>query len=427
MLSNPAKLLALIRMSLRSLMLHKLRSFLTILGLVFGVASVVIMLAIAEGSGKEIQRNIEALGIRNVIIRSVKPSGGDLEKERSGVYAYGLTYLDMRRLDETLSMVERIAPLREFRYEARYLDRSLESRLVGIQPEYQEANKLEMMVGRFIDSNDLNSQANVCVLGAEVAEKLFQIESPIGKTVQVANRQMFRVIGVTTAKLSSAGVGSSLAAQDYNRDVYIPLSTDRNRMGELLVYQQQGTETYERLELSQLTLQVTDPDLVKATASAAESLLGSTHDKKDFEITIPLDLLEQAKANKRIFNFILGSIAAISLLVGGIGIMNIMLATVSERTGEIGIRRALGATKGDITTQFLVETTVLSTSGALLGALVGLSAPPLISMITGRETVLTWWGPMIAMLVAMSTGLVFGIYPARRAATLDPIEALRRL
>ena len=141
----------------------------------------------------------------------------------------------------------------------------------------------------------------------------------------------------------------------------------------------------------------------------------------------PLDLLEQAKAQQRIFNFVLGSIAAISLLVGGIGIMNIMLATVSERTGEIGIRRALGATKGDITTQFLVETTVLATSGAFLGALVGVIIPPLISMFTGRETVLTWWGPMIAVMVAMSTGLIFGIYPARRAAMLDPIEALRRL
>lgn len=427
MFSNPAKLVALIRMSLRSLMLHKLRSLLTILGLVFGVASVVIMLSIAEGAGREAQRNIEALGIRNVIIRSVKPSGGDEEKEQRGVYAYGLTYLDMRRLRETLSMVERIAPLREFRYEARYLDRNLESRLVGIEPEYQQANRLEMMIGRFIDDNDLNSQANVCVLGAEVAEKLFVVESPIGKTVQIANRQLFRVIGVTKTKLSSAGVGSSLSAQDYNRDVYIPLSTDRNRMGELLVYQQQGTESYERLELSQLTLQVSEPELVKAAASAANSLLGSTHSKKDFETTIPLDLLEQAKAQQRIFNFVLGSIAAISLLVGGIGIMNIMLATVSERTGEIGIRRALGATKSDITTQFLVETTVLATSGAFLGAFVGVVVPPLISLFTGRETVLTWWGPMIAVMVAMSTGLVFGIYPARRAAMLDPIEALRRL
>ena len=427
MLTNPTKLIALIRMSLRSLMLHKLRSLLTILGLVVGVASVVIMLAVAEGAGQEAQRNIAALGIRNVIVRSVKPTGDEVAKDKTGVYAYGLTYLDMRRLRETLTKINRISPLREFRYEARYLDRALESRLVGIEPEYEKANNLKMMIGRFIDVNDLNSQSNVCVLGAEVAEKLFVYDSPIGKTVQIADKQMFRVIGVTEEKLSSAGVGSSLSAQDYNRDVYIPLTTDRNRMGELLVYEQQGTESYERLELSQLTLEVAEPELVKATASAVTSLLASTHEKEDYQVTIPLDLLEQAKAQQRIMNFVLGSIAAISLLVGGIGIMNIMLATVSERTGEIGIRRALGATKGDITMQFLVETTVLATSGALLGAAVGLSAPPLISLITGRETVLTWWGPLIAVLVAMSTGLIFGIYPARRAAMLDPIEALRRL
>lgn len=427
MLTNPTKLIALIRMSLRSLMLHKLRSLLTILGLVVGVASVVIMLAVAEGAGQEAQRNIAALGIRNVIVRSVKPTGDEVAKDKTGVYAYGLTYLDMRRLRETLSKINRISPLREFRYEARYLNRALESRLVGIEPEYEKANNLKMMIGRFIDVNDLNSQSNVCVLGAEVAEKLFVYDSPIGKTVQIADKQMFRVIGVTEEKLSSAGVGSSLSAQDYNRDVYIPLTTDRNRMGELLVYEQQGTESYERLELSQLTLEVAEPELVKATASAVTSLLASTHEKEDYQVTIPLDLLEQAKAQQRIMNFVLGSIAAISLLVGGIGIMNIMLATVSERTGEIGIRRALGATKGDITMQFLVETTVLATSGALLGAAVGLSAPPLISLITGRETVLTWWGPLIAVLVAMSTGLIFGIYPARRAAMLDPIEALRRL
>ena len=153
----------------------------------------------------------------------------------------------------------------------------------------------------------------------------------------------------------------------------------------------------------------------------------ATHDDEDFRVTVPLDLLEQRKASERTFNFLLGSIAAISLLVGGIGIMNIMLATVSERTGEIGIRRALGATQGDITFQFLVETLVLSASGAIVGALVGISAPPLISILSGRETALTFWGPFIAVTVALLTGLVFGIYPAKRAASLDPIEALRRL
>ena len=426
--ARSAKLYAMVRMSLRSLLLHKLRSFLTILGLVFGVASVIIMLAIAEGAGLDAQRQIESLGINNVIVRSVKPTDEDRKQQTSErTLEYGLKFDDLRRISQTISTVKKIAPFREFRYETRYLDKMVEARLVGLEPDYAEANHLKMAAGRFIEGSDLNSQANVCVLGAELASKLFRFESAIGKSVQVANKYRFVVIGVAKPKMSSAGVGTSLSAQDFNKDIYIPLTTDQKRIGATLIERSDGNYKREKLELSQMTVQVYESDQVKSTAAAIKSLLASTHVQEDYVITVPLDLLEQKLESQRIFNFLLGGIAAISLLVGGIGIMNIMLATVSERTGEIGIRRALGAKQSDITLQFMVETLVLSGTGALLGAVVGLSAPPLISWFSGRETAITFWAPVVAVLVAMATGLVFGIYPARRAASLDPIEALRRV
>jgi len=427
--SRASKIYAMVRMSLRSLLLHKLRSFLTILGLVFGVASVIIMLAIAEGAGLDAQRRIESLGINNIIVRSVKPTDEDRREQSSDrTLEYGLTFEDQSRISETLNKtVKKIAPFREFRYETRFMDQMVEARLVGLEPDYAKANFLEMAEGRFIEAGDVNSQANVCVLGAELASKLFRFESPIGRSVQVANKYRFVVVGVAEPKMSSGGVGSSLAAQDFNRDIYIPLTTDQKRIGDTLVQRTDGNVKREKLELSQMTVQVYEPSQVKSTAAAIKSLLASTHLREDYAITVPLDLLEQRLANQRIFNFLLGGIAAISLLVGGIGIMNIMLATVSERTGEIGIRRALGAKQSDITLQFMVETLVLSGTGALLGAVVGLSAPPLISWFSGRETAITFWAPVVAVLVAMATGLVFGIYPARRAASLDPIEALRRV
>ena len=376
-------------MSLRSLLLHKLRSLLTILGLVFGVASVIIMLSIAEGAGREAQRQIESLGIQNVIVRSVKPFE-DSNSQEDGIKSYGLTYTDMQRISETLTDVEQVSPLREFQYECRYKSRFIEARVVGIQPDYALTNSLEIATGRFL--TDADHQKNICVIGDSVAKKLFAFESPVGKSIQIGTQFVFEVIGVTKPKMSSAGAGSSLSAQDFNEDVYIPLSTDRARIGELLIKIKSGSYSAERLLLSQITVQVDDPSHVKRTAASIQSLLDSTHEKPDFKITIPLDLLERAKATQRIFNFVLGSIAAISLLVGGIGIMNIMLATVSERTTEIGIRRALGAKQSDITLQFLVETSVLSFAGAIIGAIVGICSPFLITMFSGRETVLTLYG-----------------------------------
>jgi putative ABC transport system permease protein len=418
-------LLLLLQLGVRSLLLHKLRSLLTVLGLVFGVASVIIMLAVGEGASFEAQQQIQSLGAKNLIVQSIKPVKDAKTEEEGGAIQYGLTYQDLKTIRQTVPTVVAVTPQREFRQEIRYLDRSFDCRVAGVTQDYLAMNALTLAHGRFINAVDNDTYRNVCVLGSQLAEKLFPFSSPLGKAVRVGPRHYYQVVGVTNYRAPSAGVGTSLAAEDFNRDCYIPLVTDRVRFGELLIYGQQGSFSFERLELSQITIEVDDVGNVKPTADVVNSLLAATHRKRDYGVTVPLELLERAEETKRIFNLVLGSTAAISLLVGGIGIMNIMLATVTERTREIGIRAAVGASRRDIVAQFLVETAVLSLIGSLLGLGVGLAAPPVVSWLSGLRTIITPWSILAAVMVSLTVGICFGIYPAVRAANMDPIEALR--
>jgi putative ABC transport system permease protein len=416
-------------LAIRNLSLHKLRVLLTILGLIFGVGSVIAMLAIAEGASLEAQRQIASLGATNIIIRSRKPPNDEnptkQQNTESYVLTYGVTYKDYDRIMAAIPTVTGANPLREFVKKVRRLDREIEGRIVGVNPDFLKMTGQQTEEGRFLTDADVFYRANVAVLGFEAAEKLFPYGDPVGKTVRVAEDHYFLIVGVTSYKAPSSGTGGSLAAQDFNRDIYIPLTTNRARFGDLIESEQPGSYTAEKIELSQVTVTVDSMENVKKTASALDSLLGQFHPKKDYVITVPLELLEKAAATQRIFNLVLGSIASISLLVGGIGIMNIMLATVSERTREIGIRRALGARRRDIIEQFLIETTVMSASGGLIGVLLGVAAPPLVSYLSGMPVVIRPWSPIIAFLIAVTIGIVFGVYPARRAAMLDPVEALR--
>jgi len=364
--------------------------------------------------------------VKNIICRSIKPTDA-LEQTSWDALEYGLKYEDLDRIKETISTVVDATPYREFMHDARHQDQNLDARVVGVHPNYADTNGLTVAQGRFIQPGDLKHLRNICVIGSELAEKLFRHQSPIGRSVQVANRHYFRVVGVTQYRTPSGGVGSSLSAEDFNRDIYIPLTSDRARIGEVLRRIQQGSYVEEKLQLSQITVQVDSVDNVKPTARVLNGLLAKTHKNTDFVIVTPLDLLEQAEAAQRVFSVVLGSTAAISLLVGGIGIMNIMLASVSERTREIGIRRALGARQKDIVMQFLFETLVLSGIGTLIGLALGLCAPMLVSWMSGMRTEVTLWSVLIAVLVSFAVGMVFGIYPARAAAKLDPIEALRRV
>lgn len=445
-----------IPLAMKSLMLHKLRSALTMLGIVFGVFSVIAMLAIGEGASKQAQDQVLELGATNIICLSVKPpqETSNPSKQRSWVLRYGLLRSDYELLSETLrDRITKSIPIREIKKEARYLDRTMNVRLVGCTSDYLDVNHLHMLRGRFLTDRDQQQGGNVAVIANEVAETLFRFNNPVGEAV-VIRGQPYRIIGVTRFRTASAAVGGSLSGQDFNKDIYIPLKTMGNYVlqGDLDVQRGSGSFSAEKVELNQVTLQVATKEDVIPTADVVRESLDRAHkDKKDVMVVVPLELLKQADQLRMIFNIVLGSIAAISLVVGGIGIMNIMLATVTERTREIGIRRAIGAHQSDIIQQFLTETIVLSGSGGVIGVIMGLATPyafigirwvvntfvvdgasttsssssDLGQIFAGLEPQIAYWSLPVAFGISVGIGIVFGIYPARAAARLDPIEALR--
>jgi putative ABC transport system permease protein len=385
------------------------------------------MLAVGEGSSRTAQEQIEELGATNIILRSVKPSqeaqaGGG---RPSVILKYGLQYEDFDRITETVPTIKRVLPIREIRKEIRHFHRALDGRIVGTTQDYAEFNHLEIVKGRFLERADNERFKNYAVLAAETANILFPHEDPIGETVKLGS-DFYKVIGVTKERTQSAGIGGSLAAQDFNKDVYIPLSTCKLRFGERILDLRSGNFSAEETQLSQITLQVRAINDVRPSVPVIQGAYEPYHPKKDVEMTVPYDLLEQARSTARQFSIILGTIASISLLVGGIGIMNIMLATVTERTREIGIRRALGAKRRDVIQQFLIETVVLSGVGGILGVFLGMAIPyVIVYFIPDQRTIITPQSVLLAFCISVGIGILFGIYPARRAAMMDPIEALR--
>ncbi len=434
---------------MKSLLLHKLRSGLTMLGIVFGVFSVIAMLAIGEGASAQAEKQVLELGATNVIAVSIKPpvessSGGASRQSR--VLAYGLKRTDIE-LVENLDTVTSIVPIRELPEEARHGRNRLNVRIVGSTAGYLPLNRLKLRSGTFVTEQHNERYENVCVLAENVALELFGFEDPIGKSITLGIHA-FEVVGVVETRVASAAVGGSLSGQDFRNDVYVPIETFWLRIGDTVVQRATGSFSVEEVEVSQITLSVVDEKSVVPTAEAVRETLQETHRRqRDYDVVVPLELLEQAKQIRTIFNVVLGSIAAISLVVGGIGIMNIMLATVTERTREIGIRRALGAKQSDVTSQFLTETIVLSGTGGVIGILLGLATPlafglvqwfvrtqflegaavggEMASMFTEMTPRIAWWSLPLAFGFSVAIGVVFGIYPARAAARLDPIEALR--
>jgi putative ABC transport system permease protein len=416
-----------LKLGMKSLLLHKLRSGLTVLGIVFGVAAVISMLAIAEGSSRDALERIRALGATNIIVRSVKPSD---EAQATGgrpsrILNYGLKYNDYERIMETVPTIKKVLPIREIRKQIRRYQYFLDGVVVGTTQDFADFSQIEIDRGRFLTYADNERYQNYAVLAATTAKTLFPYEDPVGLSVKLGS-DYYTVVGVTKERQSTAGTVGSLAPKDFNKDVYIPINTCKVRFGERIINSRSGSMEAEETQLSQITLQVGTIEQVKPTVPIIKAAYEPWHPRKDVEMTVPYDLLLAAQQTARQFSIILGTIAAISLLVGGIGIMNIMLATVTERTREIGIRRALGAKRRDITQQFLIETVVLSGVGGLLGVTLGITIPRIIVyFIPDQKAFVTVSSVFLAFSISVAIGILFGLYPARRAALMDPIEALR--
>ncbi len=437
------------QLGIKNLLLHPMRSLLTMLGILIGVFSVITLLAIGDGISEQAQKQIEDLGAENIMVRTIKPpseAGGNFRE----VKIYGLTRAEKNLLERTIPTIRNVVPIRElplkFSYQGNPNVKPIDGRLVGCTPDYLHINRLEIARGHFLTSREMARRLPVCVIAGVLADKLFPSEDPIKKQIYLPDKaQFYEIVGVLKHRNATAAIGGSLAAQDFSYDVYIPLSTMEARMGDQEQKRSSGSFSIDHFELSQVTLQVTDIKYITETASLVENTLRRNQPlRQDFAIIVPYELIKRAEATRQVFLIFLAVIAGISLVVGGIGIMNIMLATVTERTREIGIRRALGAKQGDIIRQFLVETVVLSIMGGLIGIVLGCLATFLVvpilngvasfspeffeglpPEIKNMEPKIVFISVPLSFGISVFVGIVFGIYPAYRAAQMDPIEALR--
>lgn len=410
-------ILKTVSLGLRSLWLHKLRSSLTILGVVFGVGSVVTMLAVGEGASQQALEKIRKLGATNIIIEADKSKTSSKVRKRMKIY--GLTYNDAKAMETSSENVKHIIPVKVANKELRMANRTEEARLVGTTPYWFELIDRELISGRKLVQYDELNESSVCVISEHLARKIMHNKYILGEDVRIGGKY-FKVVGVLKSPESV-----DLSSFSQPADIYIPISTFIRRFGDVSIETKDGSFVWEKVELHKIIVQADSTDTVEKTAKSIDALLKSKHKDSDFSISVPLALLKQTMETRRMFNIVLGAIAGISLLVGGIGIMNIMLANVTERIREIGIRRAIGAKKVHIVGQFLIETLVLSFLGGLIGIACGVLLPWAITKITEMPTLVTSGSIMLAFGISACIGVAFGLYPAYKAASLDPIKALR--
>jgi putative ABC transport system permease protein len=401
--------------ALANLRAQKARTLLTALGIVFGVGSVIGMLSIGAGAREQSLQFIEQLGVRNVLVDS-RPVTTREEMQQRRRVSPGLTERDVRILEANIDALETLSP-RRYLHPARVLPKPAGTmpEMFGVRASYQTIHDLHSAEGRFLSASDEQASAAVCVLGASAKIGMLGFGAAEGKYVKV-NDTWLRVAGVLAEQVTNPAAGGRVI--DRNNAIFIPVSTFRYRFWD--------ASSYLKDELDGVDLRLKAGADSVAVSKIVTAVLASTHrDAEDFSVTIPAALLAQQKRTQTIFTYVMVAIAAISLLVGGIGIMNIVLATVMERTREIGVRRAIGARRGDIVRQFLTESVLISASGGLLGVGMGVFLSWAIAQVAEWKTIVTPVSVIVAFGVSALVGVLFGIYPAMRAAQIDPIEALR--
>ena len=414
------------RLALRSLALHKFRAILTTLGVVIGVGAVIAMLSISEGAKRDMLEQMRVMGVNNILIRSVKPVAADRQQQaqenRSWLLSYGLTRRELGHLKELSPDIRAIVPLREVRHDVWADDKKTDIRVIGTTPEFFDILNYKIAEGRGLNARDELGGHAVCVLGSEARRKLFRARRWQGATIKVGS-QRYRVAGVAEGKLTKGG--GSFQIPNLNNLVYILYSIAMKDFGAASVRRTGGNMEAVRVEVDEAIVAVSREEAILPVGRLLKRAVGRSHERNDTEVIIPLELLRQSQRTQNTWAIVMGSIAALSLLVGGIGIMNIMLANVAERRKEIGTRRALGARKRDIRTQFLMESVVLSLLGGLVGVALGFGGALAIRTSVGWNTAVSPVAVALAMGVAAVIGIVFGTFPAVKAAALDPIEALR--
>jgi putative ABC transport system permease protein len=434
--------------ALDSLGANRLRAFLTALGIIFGVSAVIAMLAIGKGAKEEIMNQMKLVGVNNIVIKpkAQDKKEGQEKKESSeqtssakpetgkNRFSKGLSLADAESIKRMVPTVAATSPEMISEQNIIFGSKSSKLKVIGIQPAFFRINNINLGVGVVFNQRQQESGDAVCIIGSDVKRKFFISEDPLGKTIKCGD-QWLKIIGVTEEKVISSATKENLGIRDYNQDIYIPIQTSLIRfknpslfLGNGDDYQQDGAPPSNIIfhQLDQLVIQVHETETLSASAAIINRMLKRRHnDVPDFEITIPEQLLKQQQKTKDVFNIVLSAIAGISLLVGGIGIMNIMLASVLERTREIGIRMALGAQKSDIIMQFLFEAVLISLSGGIIGVLLGISGAYLVDKLADIHTIISGISIVLSFLLASAVGLIFGISPARKAAQKNPIECLR--